>query len=66
MKITIHFIASILLVIAGAIHTFPALWKQWDSAMQQYPSMHYYIGAVGFTVGIANMVLLAYKMVTKK
>ncbi|MBW4601303.1 MAG: hypothetical protein KME29_17435 [Calothrix sp. FI2-JRJ7] len=60
----IHYIkllAAIALIAAGAIHTFPVLWLAWDEQMRKTPELHGVIGAIAFTLGIANLGLLMFE-----
>jgi hypothetical protein len=60
----IHYIkllAAIALIGAGAIHTFPVLWLAWDEQMRKTPELHGVIGAIAFTLGIANLGLLMFE-----
>ncbi len=54
----IKLLAAIALIAAGAIHTFPVLWQAWDEQMKRTPELHGVIGAIAFTLGIANLILL--------
>jgi hypothetical protein len=64
----IKFVAAVLLIAAGAIHSFPVLWKAWEAQMLATPSLHHLIGAIGFSVGILNLLVLTYevKQILKK
>lgn len=60
----IHYVkllAAIALIAAGAIHTFPVLWQAWDEQMRKTPELHGVIGAIAFTLGIANLGLLMFE-----
>ncbi|NJL10761.1 MAG: hypothetical protein HC908_12935 [Calothrix sp. SM1_7_51] len=54
----IKLLAAIALIAAGAIHTFPVLWQTWDNQMRARPELHGVIGAIAFTLGIANLFCL--------
>jgi hypothetical protein len=58
----IKFLAALALIGAGVIHTFPSVWIKWDSLVQTSPSLHYQIGAIGFILGIGNLIILLYHM----
>jgi hypothetical protein len=54
--------AAIALICAGAIHTFPSLWQAWDNLIEQIPAIHGIIGAIAFSLGIANFCLCAFEI----
>jgi hypothetical protein len=59
----IKLLAAIALIAAGAIHTFPVLWQAWDEQMRITPELHGVIGAIAFTLGIANLLILICEVV---
>lgn len=56
--LSIRFLAALALLGAGTIHTFPTIWRSWDTYVQTNPGTHYQIGAVAFVLGITNLILL--------
>jgi|GEM_PF-6781019 hypothetical protein len=61
----IRVLAATGLTAAGAIHTFPVLWQAWDEQMRRTPELHNIIGAIAFTLGIANLALLICEFVLR-
>jgi hypothetical protein len=61
----IHYVkllAAMALIAAGAIHTFPVLWQAWDEQMKRTPELHGVIGAIAFTLGLANLGILMFEV----
>jgi hypothetical protein len=57
----VKLLAAIALITAGAIHTFPVLWLAWDEQMRKTPELHGVIGAIAFTLGLANLGVLMFE-----
>lgn len=57
----LRIVTSILLISAGAIHTFPPLWMRWDQFLLEQPEFHWVIGGIAFTFGILNLIVILFQ-----